>query len=486
MSIKPQYTTQTYFTQVERVTAQSAVECRFSAGDFTDVVAVYPHVSKSDCAPSSGRINYGGRLVCTVVYADESGKLCRVQKGVEFTHFVDGENFAPAQTAQCNLNCAKTSYRRDGSALVVTSVINAEIAVYDSRECKYLTAVEGGVCRRENVIFSNNVPFSGACEVEDEFDADGVSDVLIPTASPVVYGCDCSAGTVKINGEIALSMLAIRHNLPVCIERVVPFKAEIACDNASLGAAARADVCVSELAVTAQVNEDNGKCRLSCDCALSIEGMLCEQTQTQAVTDLFCADCGVNVKYCDLGVKTPTGYTNGSRRVQSVAVSSAKLDFACVFKAVALPTCEYNYLGGKLEGAVNATLIYEKEGEIRTSQLSMPFSVEADEGEHSVAVCGVSVRQQAEGECEMEAVLKICCLKVDNGRTRVICEVSEGDKIEENDSAVSVYIPSKGDGLWDVAKKLKKSPEEVESCNPDLKFPLTGGERIIVYRRKAI
>ena len=55
-----------------------------------------------------------------------------------------------------------------------------------------------------------------------------------------------------------------------------------------------------------------------------------------------------------------------------------------------------------------------------------------------------------------------------------------------NDSAVSVYIPHAGDGLWELAKRLGKSPEGVMASNPDIEFPVREGQRVIVYRKKSV
>lgn len=52
-----------------------------------------------------------------------------------------------------------------------------------------------------------------------------------------------------------------------------------------------------------------------------------------------------------------------------------------------------------------------------------------------------------------------------------------------NHSAISVYIPAEGEDLWTVSKKLNACPEAIMQYNPDLTFPLTGGERILIYRQ---
>ena len=49
-------------------------------------------------------------------------------------------------------------------------------------------------------------------------------------------------------------------------------------------------------------------------------------------------------------------------------------------------------------------------------------------------------------------------------------------------SAISIHIAKSGETLWDVAKALGSTPELVMLQNPDITLPLSGGERVIVYR----
>jgi hypothetical protein len=62
-------------------------------------------------------------------------------------------------------------------------------------------------------------------------------------------------------------------------------------------------------------------------------------------------------------------------------------------------------------------------------------------------------------------------------------EVEEGERYKEKGSAVSIYIPTEGDGLWEIAKKLKCRLEDVEKNNPKLEFPVKKGERLFIYRQ---
>ena len=57
-----------------------------------------------------------------------------------------------------------------------------------------------------------------------------------------------------------------------------------------------------------------------------------------------------------------------------------------------------------------------------------------------------------------------------------------GEKPCEN-CAISVYIPMAGEELWSLSKRLNVCPEELVATNKDLQFPLSGKERIVIYRQ---
>jgi LysM repeat protein len=80
--------------------------------------------------------------------------------------------------------------------------------------------------------------------------------------------------------------------------------------------------------------------------------------------------------------------------------------------------------------------------------------------------------------------LKVSLVVAKHDVIEYISQIEEGQVIQNGDAAISVLIPQKGDGLWEVAKKLKTPPEKVQQCNQQLNYPLTGSERIVVYRQK--
>lgn len=487
MSVNVQTINGTYVKRMAEITSQSVVECRIAGDGIGEVLCAVPQVHLLSCEVSSGRVNYGGRLICTAVYADGRGKLNRIQKGAEFTHFADNDVLAPAQTAICSLTCERAAVRRDGTAFVITAVICAHITVYGNAERLFIAEAEGAVCRTEPIKLLNVVTFSGESEVEDDFEAAGVADILMYDARAVTTDCRCGAGEIQISGEIYLSMLAIRGEEPVALDRIIPFSAEIVCDDAAFGGKADCLTAISDANVIAQVDEERGKCNLRFTAALTFRGSFTEEREADAVTDAFCTDSETQVQTCSEAAAVCEGIKTYTERVSGPCATGAKIDYACSFKVAVSPKAECTYSAdtGVLEGAVSCVLVYLKEGDLHSTDVTLPFSVKIsglDTPRIEAAVIGVSVRQRSEGECEAEATLKITAANYVHAACTYVTGIEVTEPITDF-SAVTVLIPDDGDTLWDIAKKLRRSPQDVTAACPSLTFPVTS-ERIVIYRPK--
>lgn len=492
--LTPQKISESRNVRIKEVKSQSVVECRFpQSSEIAEITAAEPQLALVSCEAASGRVNYSGKLVLTIVYSDEEGKLCRMQKGAEFSHFVDDEEFAPAQNCVCALSCEKLNVKRDGSSFVVSAVISAQISVYARRERTYYTGAEGVFLNKKSVNFLSPVCFSGESEVEDDFEADSVVDVLIPSAKAVVLSATCGSAEVELSGEIYLSLFVMKKQSPACIERTIPFKSVLVCDEASVGKNAVASVEITDLNVNASVNEERGKCNLNVVCSLTFNGWFCDEHSEDVAVDAFSDTCGLTLERAEESASVCLGIKVYSEKVSSLAATKSRLGYDCTFLAAVLPQaeCEYNADTGAAEGVVLCTLLYMQNGELKSCEVTMPFAITlngvAAEGESVIlnaAAYGVAVRLRAEGEAEAEATVKICATVLKKQSAEYISSVEEGKELEKSEAALSVYIPAAGDDLWNVAKKLNKSPEEVAACNPALTFPLTGKERILLYRQK--
>ena len=479
------------YGKIGDLSAQTAVECRFG-GEIETVLSAHASVVLLSATADNGEIKYTGRAHFSIVYEDQDRKVCRAEKGVEWAAKAACERSCPAYTPRVRLETENVAIRREGASVYLTALLGAEIALYGEQQFEYLTDGEL-VMRRESLPVLTAHLCGGTAEADDEFDTDFIGDILMHAETVNLTDIRCETGALVAEGEVNLGILALKgENALVSFERLVPFRVEIPCDAALAGQRGEARVSVTNVSLRADTDEEQGKCRISAELELNAEGCVYEETEIDAVTDAFSPERAVNLTFSSAESSSVGETIRLTERVSGKAALSSTVDFSDTFQAVTLQRAEANLThtdGTRVEGIAMATLlILGTDGSHRGVELSLPFSVPVQaEGEYtaSVLACGTSARQRQEGEIDAEVTLKITLTERRKSQITAVSAAELGEALPIPDSAVSVYVPRAGDGLWELAKSLKKPPEEVSANNPDIEFPIKEGQRVVIYRKKS-
>ncbi len=492
MAINTETTTYRGYGKILTLTHQTAVECKFGA-EVESVIASEARVILTGAEVSDGEVRYYGKTYFLIVYEDSEKRICRAEKGIEFSARAEHEGCYPALTARAALSIENLSTRREGASIYLTALIGADISLYGEKSFDYLSGGDLIVKREEAPVLSARL-VGGTTETEDEFETEFIGDILLHSEAVGATEITLSQGTLRAEGEINLCILALKgDNSLVSFERLVPFNFEIPCDEAFPGRNAELRVSVLDVSLKADADEDKQKCKITAELTLGAEGCVYEETAVSVVTDAFSRTHELNLVYNEVET-TGAGQSHCfTERVSGKAALSAPVDFSDTLLALTLQRAEANLActedGMRVEGVALATLVVKgADGGVRGMEISLPFSVAADveKADVEVLVCSMNARQRQEGEIDAEATLKICFRERRTVCAKFVSAVEEGAEVAASDSAVSVFIPSAGDGLWELAKSLKKSPEEVEENNPDLEFPVKEGQRVVIYRKKAL
>ncbi len=494
MSIKPRFDTYRYIGEVCRLRAQSVVECRLPGSEISSILAVYAQAIPVESGCLDGEVRYSGRLLLNVVYEDGDKKVCRAERGAEFFHKAEGSEVTPSCFAKTALKTENVNWRREGSGLYLSVVIGADVAVYGNRQMEYLSGGEQLVCKKQGIAVCKTLCVTGETEGEDEFESDYVGDILMHSEGAIAHRVEARGGGIEIEGELALNICVLKRDEGVCsYERIVPFKMQVPCDEAFGKTAAEARICVKSAHLTVDTDEEKGKSKIVFSYCLSADCFVYVLDEVEVAEDAFCKEQVVHLhKERRLG-RYITKTLKCVERVSGEAAVSPVLEGEYMLQAAVLPRVEMSvkkneYGKAEAEGAVLAdVLLCGADGVHRSAALSLPFLFPVDiEGDSIAAeclVCGLNVRRKRSGETEAEATLKLCLKGYTEGAWEYIDEVREGEKIEETDSAFSVFIPCAGESKWELAKRLRCTIEELEKSNPDLEFPICEGERIYVYRQ---
>ncbi len=491
--VKPQFESYRYVGEVCRLKSQSIVECRLPGSEISGVLAIHAQAIVGECACADGEVRYSGKVLLCIVYEDGERKLCRAERGAEFFHKAEGSEVTPACFAKATLTPENVTWRREGSGLYISVVVDAELGVYGAKHLEYLSGGEGLVTKKGTIGISRTVAVSGETEGEDEFDTDYAMDVLLHSTQAIVHRAHASSGQVDVEGELALHLCVLKAGGNICsYERLVPFKISVPSEEAFGNIAAGARVQVKSARLSVNADEDKGVSRVVLSYVLFTECQLCVKEELSVVDDAFSTLAELELKRTNEGGMYLMKQVKGTERIRGAAVVSPELDGEFTLQAAVLPRAEMTVRKGEAgmeaEGAVLAELIFaSSDGSRRSATLTLPFVFPIEEDAERVKVdclvCGLNVRRNKNGETEAECVLKfsLCCCEE---RTwSYIGEAEAGEEYPASESAFSVFMTDVGEELWQVAKRLRCSPEELKRSNPNLEFPLKKSGRLYVYRQ---
>lgn len=493
MSIQPQFETYRYVGEICRLRGQSIVECRLPGSEISSILAVYAKAIPTDSACADGEARYGGKVLLSIVYEDGERKICRAERGAEFYHKAEGSAVTPACFAKTALSAENVTWRREGSGLYISVIVDADIAVYGGKQVEYLAGGEGMICKNAALEICKTVCVSGETEAEDEFESDYVGDVLLHSETAIVHRVSANAGQIEIEGELALNICVLKSDESVCsYERLIPYRMQIPSEEAFGHVTAGARVSVKSAYLTAGTDEEKGKSRIVLAYCLAADCYLYVKEEISAVDDAFALGSELRLNRTKDGGRCLTDYVKCTERVSGVAAMSPETDGEYALQAAVLPraeiTCRKGERGMEAEGAVLAeVLLRGADGGHRKASLTLPFvfpvDAEGDIVEADCVVCGLNVRRKKTGETEAEATLKLFFRVYEQKEWTYVNQAEEGEEYPTEESAFSVFLPQAGEDLWQVAKRLCCAPEELQRSNPELTFPLKEVERIFVYRQ---
>ena len=124
----------------------------------------------------------------------------------------------------------------------------------------------------------------------------------------------------------------------------------------------------------------------------------------------------------------------------------------------------------------------------------MPFSVKVNGNnfnENSIAqvncvMSDISTKSKRGQEIEVFAKLYLYVDVYSTNTSVVISQVSLGEAITQPDCSFKIYVVKNNETLWDVAKNLRTSEEDILNQNKDLELPLKAGDRVLIYYQKVM
>ncbi len=501
MAIEPIYEKITLSGKRIVESEQIKAECKTAVATdgVSEVLSVSALAVTLSCDTQDGQIKHDGRAVFYICYLTVDGEVKKTECSADFSGVIKDGGIKQGYKAVCSVQVVKTDYDLTGASLSVTATVKVVVEVAGSVELNALSGGNNLVIDTDEITLSKSYGVKeGVYPLEEEFELScEIKEVLSHRAAASVTAVQCGVGSIIVDGQAYLTVIALQKTEKCSIikeVRTLPFRMEIECEDAMPTMQATASVTEKGLKTEVLVDEENGKSKVTVSLNLHFTGEAWSGEERVVARDGFSITDDVELikeqaesyKPCE-----PQFFSfafNGRAGVSELPVGVSL--FAVGSERAEILTSEY--VDGKLKvtGVVTA-LGYFADGDNRpfTRKLETAFEKELDANINGeiYSVCAraerVSARLVSATEIDLDGEIVLTVSSREKTTFTCIKEIKSVGEKQENTHAISVYIPLENEELWSLAKRLNVCPTSLVETNPDLTFPLTGKERIVVYRK---
>lgn len=478
---------------------QAVIEAKLLPTGFTvaKVLSASADVTVRSGEVFTGEARYSGKAYFRVLVLDSDG-ICRSLDYVaEFSDKLTGEDIT-SQTKPTLVCCVL-----DTDIVVATEheiklacVAEVKLIACRAQSLRCLTAGGDGIYTHDDRL---DYARQSAAGCESSLHSDTVSinadEILFCEPRCCILRRTVSADVVSVEGIVINDITARSGDTVVSVSHETPFNASFAAPGAHGGdiltCSAQIESCKAEL-----VTGENATVALD----YNIE--VCYQTFTEdvcnPVTDAFSVTNELNINGKSVTVSAPMCDETFFERVEGKIRLDDNMPVADRILSVCgsrLSVTNAIAGDGKLtvEGVAACNVVYSAEDGVKSSAaVELPFSItvsaplkSGDSVMASGIVTAVTVKLRRDGELELKADIAVE-YRASRAETKyVIDELTVGEERSIPTGAVAIHIARKGETLWEAAKALGTTPENVLLQNPGISLPLSGGERVITYRQLA-
>lgn len=478
---------------------QTVIECIASCDkEIKKILGVSCECVSAAAEALSGEAKISGSVNFKAVYLSVENTLESFDYFVDFTQSVEGD-VLPGMKTETNVSILDIETQASNATRIkMSAVADIMVETFISEEVKLLTgAGEDCLKRTKNVTMERRASHGeGTFDISEEFEAScGVAKVLITDISAIICDYKCGIDNVLVGGEAAVNMVYAGAAGEIITKSfIMPFSEEVAIPGAFAGQKACGDVKVAGMNVV--IGEGEASKIVKVELKLKISAETYEESDAVLICDLYSPCCELETT---MGKKTMTRFCQSKFMEEKInATASLDVEMAGIKDIIATGASRNNIAAVipkegavVVEGVVCGAVIYEDaEGEINSVQVELPYSLEmkADVNEKSIVkgkgiVSNIYARARREREIEAIAELKFSVEIFECDELVYIQEVKEGEVRQVNQCALSMYITSKGETMWEVAKALGMRPEEILKQNPEISEPLAENSKLYVYRK---
>ena len=477
------------------------IECKteVSVDNITRILNIHlkPIITKSQVL--NGVIEYDGVATFFVCYIDKDGKIRKCECNSEFSGNIKSADiteccFASLYAVDCRseADTSLTMLNLSGSILI-TAMVN------EKKMVSVLSNSQDLICNHKEIDIAKSYGVrESVYPIQEDFEVLGVvEEVICQQAEAQITSVACGVGSIIVDGNVYFQAIFLQSEEKKDIikeTKVSPFRIEIDYPECMPTMNAFARVWAKSLKTEISVDANKNLSQVSCTIVLRLEGEAYTTESIPVIADAFSKTHNLEVIDREIIHHMPNKI-EGSQMVVKAVAQTEELPvgtmLVCSFgERAEIVSTEKIENGISVAGLTSIEgLFRDIDGNLFTRKLEAPFVAEVNcsklayEDVLCLATSG-TLKMVSATELEITCQLAFTIYSWQENSQRFITAVNVLGEKQPNGFAISVYLPTVNEDLWALSKRLNTSPEELLETNPELQFPLSGKERIVVFRGK--
>lgn len=501
--VEPVFEKISFSKRIPQIQDQIKIECKtaVSTQEVSSVISISPFAIVEKGEVSNGKVKYSGKALFYICYTDSEGEIKKCECGYEIKGELVNENILDDSKISLFAQVEKVEKDLSSSNLEIKAILQITAKIEQSVS---KSALIGGdkIFALENQItsISGLGLCYGAYPMEEEFELDfPVQEVLYHKAESTITAVQSGMGSIIVDGQVLLSLVLLQKNDKRDIikdTRILPYRMEIECEDAMPNMQAVAFVSEKSVSTDVAVDEQNGTSVVRANITLQFEGQAYVNSTLAVAGDAFCTENDIDLIKEDCLqynlLETRSYNFSVSTRAQTEEIPLGANIVGVCAESISISETKCDCQGLQITGEYSA-IVYFKDSENRliSRQLYSPFEKKLD-GEYN---CQTEFEIKAKAfsgkakilsatEMELNGEVFLTVYPIEKNSFCFINDVKILGEKKDNPCAISVYLGTAGEECFSLAKRLNVCPDTLIETNKDLQFPLSGKERIVVYRQK--
>ncbi len=475
-------------------------------GVISRVVSIHSTPYVEQVVANTGSVQIDGKLCAKVIVELVDGGYSCLEGTTNFSiHNMNAEITPESEIFALVYNVGVNNVQASEQSVTLSVNVLARIKMLCAERVKYIEDLPTAQVKRESLNYSDIVAATTQeFELETEFDLpSSISKILCVESRLALNRVEAGTDVITLAGEIYSNLVYLTNDEQPKLKNqryVQTFSHELLANNITADDRVSATIqnCTLSYEVQGELNSAKSTIILKNTCKTNI--FVYQNKSVELIGDAFCPNYFLNSEYSSFISQEFSGTELTFEKVDgsiTLGEDSARIDRVLSVNAGNVVVKNYEVAENEVSvsGVLTSNIIYTLDDDTGSTQsvfAEVPFNVivkhdginENSEITLNVVPKEIEARNKKSKEIDILAEIAIELTFAKNKNDGILQSMSLGDKRPTNTSAIGLYIIPEAEDLWSISKALAIPSEMIMAQNPDLTFPITSPQRIIIYKEK--